>query len=48
MMPMQAGDVKQTWANTSELIHDYNYTPKTSINKGVSSFINWYKTYYKL
>lgn len=48
MLPMQAGDVHQTWADVSKLQNDYDYKPNTSIEKGVETFINWYKTYYKL
>ena len=48
MLPMQAGDVHQTWADVSQLKHDYNYQPKTSIKTGVNQFITWYKQYYKV
>ena len=48
MLPMQAGDVNQTWADVSQLKHDYNYQPKTSIKTGVNQFITWYKQYYKV
>jgi len=47
-LPMQPGDVKKTWANVDALIKDFEYNPNTSIKKGVASFINWYKNYYKL
>jgi UDP-glucuronate 4-epimerase len=45
MLPMQAGDVNQTWANVSSLINDYNYEPNTSIESGIKAFIDWYKEY---
>jgi UDP-glucuronate 4-epimerase len=48
MLPMQAGDVHQTWADVSRLQKDYNYKPNTSVEKGVETFINWYKMYYKI
>jgi UDP-glucuronate 4-epimerase len=48
MLPMQAGDVNQTWADVSKLKNDYNYKPNTSVDKGVEAFINWYKTYYRI
>jgi len=48
MLPMQAGDVRQTWADVSRLEMDYNYRPNTSVEKGVKAFINWYKMYYKI
>ena len=46
MMPMQPGDVEQTWADVDQLINDYDYCPNTSIKAGVKSFIKWYKEYY--
>ena len=45
MLPMQPGDVEQTWANTTDLELDYHYKPNTPIDKGVGEFIKWYKSY---
>ncbi len=47
MMPMQAGDVRQTFADVSELKKDYNYEPNTPISKGIDEFVLWFKSYYK-
>jgi UDP-glucuronate 4-epimerase len=44
--PLLKGDVIETYADISSLQNNYNYKPKTSIEKGVKNFINWYKTYY--
>ena len=46
MMGMQAGDIKITSADTSELNQWVNFKPNTSINEGVTRFIDWYKNYY--
>ena len=46
-MPMQPGDVKQTFADTKKLEEWINYKPETTIKEGVRSFIDWYKDYYK-
>lgn len=46
LMPIQPGDVEKTWANVDDLIQDYNYKPKTSVEEGVKEFINWYKSYH--
>ena len=46
LMPMQPGDVKKTWANIDQMMSDYNYHPKTTIEEGVKKFIEWYKSYY--
>jgi UDP-glucuronate 4-epimerase len=46
MLPMQAGDVHQTFADTSRLEHDYNYKPQITVDKGIKSFVLWYKSFY--
>jgi UDP-glucuronate 4-epimerase len=46
MMGMQAGDVKITSADTSELNRWVNFKPNTSIKEGVKRFVDWYKNYY--
>ena len=48
MLPMQQGDVNATWANVNQLITDFGYSPKVTIDEGVKSFVNWYKNYYKI
>ncbi|MBW9324174.1 NAD-dependent epimerase/dehydratase family protein [Enterococcus casseliflavus] len=44
---MQAGDVKDTYADTHDLENDINFKPNTSIERGLSEFIDWYIKYYK-
>ena len=46
-LPMQPGDVKATFADTSKLENWINFKPNTSIENGVSKFVEWYKAYYK-
>ena len=46
MKEMQAGDVKATWANVDDLVSDFNYQPRTTIEKGLKKFTDWYKEYY--
>jgi len=46
--PMQAGDVKVTASNNDSLREWINFKPNTSIKKGISEFIAWYKDYYKI
>lgn len=46
MMPMQPGDVKQTYANVGRLKEDFNYQPKTEVSKGIAAFVDWYKGFY--
>jgi UDP-glucuronate 4-epimerase len=45
-MPLQAGDVPETYANVEDLYRDINFKPQTSIKDGISNFIDWYKKYY--
>jgi UDP-glucuronate 4-epimerase len=47
-LPMQAGDVYQTYADTSSLEKDVDFKPNTSINIGVEETVAWYKNFYKL
>lgn len=47
MQPMQPGDVKETYADISHLESFINYKPNTSLEKGISDFIAWYKEYFK-
>ncbi len=47
-LPIQKGDVVQTFANTNALKEWINYSPSTSIEEGVDKFINWYKEYYSI
>lgn len=42
-MPMQDGDVKRTWADTSALEKRVGYKPKINLDEGVASFIKWFK-----
>lgn len=46
MMPMQAGDVPRTWADTAEL-NALGYQSTILITKGVKEFVKWFKKYYK-
>lgn len=48
LMPMQAGDVQKTFADIINLNKDFDYQPDTSIKKGVSEFVKWYRMYYKV
>ena len=46
MLPMQVGDVADTFADVSELIEDLGYQPSTPIEVGVGKFVDWYRSYY--
>ncbi|MBQ6570545.1 MAG: SDR family NAD(P)-dependent oxidoreductase [Clostridia bacterium] len=46
LLPMQPGDVYQTYADVTDLINDFGFKPSTSLEEGLSRFAKWYKTYY--
>jgi UDP-glucuronate 4-epimerase len=48
MLPIQPGDVESTYADTSELMKDFNYKPDTPLDKGVLEFTKWYRNFYKI
>lgn len=48
MFPMQQGDVYQTWADIENLQKNYNYKPTTSVQEGISEYVDWFKSYYPL
>ena len=45
LVPMQAGDVPVTYADTSDLERDFNYRPTTCLRDGLRKFAEWYKEY---
>lgn len=47
-MPMQPGDVYQTYADVSELEKDFGFRPSTSIAEGLGKFACWYREYYHI
>jgi UDP-glucuronate 4-epimerase len=46
LLPMQPGDVPDTYADVETLIADVGYQPKTSIEDGIRQFTRWYKGFY--
>lgn len=47
-MDMQPGDVQRTYADVSNLERDINFKPSTSIEVGLTKFVEWYKEYYNI
>jgi UDP-glucuronate 4-epimerase len=47
-MPMQPGDVKETYADIDTTKRDFGFNPKTSIDDGIPKFVEWYKTFYNV
>jgi len=46
-MPLQDGDVPETFADVDDLMRDVDFKPSTSIETGVKKFVDWYLGYYK-
>lgn len=47
MLPLQPGDVPDTYADIDDLIRDFNYKPSTVLDDGMQNFVEWYRTYYQ-
>jgi UDP-glucuronate 4-epimerase len=48
MLPMQSGDVADTFADVRELVEDVGYQPDTPVEVGVANFVEWYREYYRV
>jgi UDP-glucuronate 4-epimerase len=46
LLPLQPGDVPDTFADVSDLERDVGYRPTTSVEEGVAAFVEWYRGYY--
>ena len=48
MLPIQPGDVTETFADVGDLMRDFGFRPQTSIEDGISQFVAWYRGHYKV
>ncbi len=48
LLPMQPGDVPDTYADIDDLKRDFNFKPSTNLRDGVKKFVDWYFDYYKI
>ena len=48
MLPMQPGDVTETFADVGDLMRDVGFAPQTSIEDGIADFVAWYRGHYKV
>jgi len=48
LLPLQDGDVPDTYANVEDLVKEFNYKPDMSVKQGVANFVEWYKDFYKV
>jgi len=47
LLPLQAGDVPDTYANVEDLIEEFHYKPATKVEEGIGRFVEWYHSYFK-
>jgi UDP-glucuronate 4-epimerase len=47
LLPLQVGDVPDTWADCEDLVRDVGYRPSTPVEEGVKRFVEWYLEYYR-
>jgi UDP-glucuronate 4-epimerase len=47
LLPLQLGDVPDTYADVEDLVRDVGYKPATTVEQGVKAFVEWYRGYYK-
>jgi UDP-glucuronate 4-epimerase len=48
LLPLQPGDVPDTFADVDDLIGDFDYKPQMSVKQGIDNFVSWYRDYHKL
>jgi UDP-glucuronate 4-epimerase len=48
LLPLQLGDVPDTWADVEDLVSDVGYRPSTPVEQGIRNFVDWYVDYYKV
>jgi UDP-glucuronate 4-epimerase len=47
-LPLQPGDVPETFADVDDLMEDVGFKPTTAIEEGIPSFVRWYREYYRI
>jgi UDP-glucuronate 4-epimerase len=47
LLPLQPGDVPDTYADVDDLVEQFSYKPSMSVKQGVENFAKWYKQYHQ-
>lgn len=47
MLPLQPGDVPDTYADVQDLVGEFQYRPATAVAEGIKRFVDWYRSYYE-
>ena len=48
LLPLQPGDVPDTYADVDALVQDLGYKPSTTVEQGIARFVDWYRQYYRI
>jgi UDP-glucuronate 4-epimerase len=48
LLPLQAGDVPDTYADVNDLVEKFHYKPETTVGEGINRFVSWYRRYFKV
>jgi len=48
LLPLQPGDVPDTYADVTDLVNDVGYKPNTTVEEGIANFVKWYLDFYKV
>ena len=47
LLPLQAGDVPDTYADVEDLVREFDYKPSTPVEEGIKRFVDWYRGYFR-
>jgi UDP-glucuronate 4-epimerase len=47
LLPLQAGDVPDTYADVEDLLREFDYKPSTPVEEGIKRFVDWYRGYFR-
>jgi UDP-glucuronate 4-epimerase len=47
LLPLQPGDVPDTYADVDDLVRDLDYQPETTVEEGIARFLDWYQEFYR-
>ena len=48
LLPLQLGDVPDTYADVDDLVQEFDYKPSMNVQQGVKNFVKWYKEFYNI
>ena len=48
LLPLQPGDVPDTYADVNDLVAEFGYKPEMDVKRGVANFVAWFKQYHSL